>query len=385
MFYTCARPFTSHAAQMPNSTFIRPQRDARLTLGLFAVLGLAGIVAGWNSGRLPRQPADIAEEATAPDLALYATVIADVRAGRDYYDAAHEHIQAFGFPISSPLNWRLPTYAWTLSLLPNKCWIQLVLLVLGMVGLALTFHAERSASSIGQAALTTFLMFGVVRWVLDGQAYLAQEVWATILITISIAALRLGEKSLRWRLLAVATGIGALLFRELALPYCLVAVVLACWNRRWLEAAGWTLGLAAFAALLGYHVTQVHAQLAGTPQVGGAGLAQWLRFGGLDFVLLTGRMNGLLFAAPAAALWLYLLLSLFGLARRTDHASRLCCLAALGYVLTFAVVGRPENFYWGLMYAPLLPWGMASGLTACHELWQAARFGALQSPETVAD
>jgi hypothetical protein len=355
-------------------TIQRSSRDARLTLGLFALLALAGIVGGWSGGQLPRQPEEVSAETTAPDLALYATVIADVRSGRDYYDAAHEHIQAFGFPISSPLNWRLPTYAWTLAVLPNKCWIQLVLLVLGMGGLMLTFHAERTTSGIAQAALTSFLTFGVVRWVLDGQAYLAQEVWAAILITISIAALRLGEKSLRWQLLAVAAGTAALLFRELALPYCLVATVLACWNRRWLEAAGWMLGLAAFAALLGYHVTQVHAQLAGTSQVSVTGLTQWLRFGGLDFVLLTGRMNGLLFAAPAAALWLYLLLSLFGLAQRTDHASRVSCLSALLYILAFAIVGRPENLYWGLLYAPLLPWGLARGLAACHELWQATEF-----------
>ncbi len=351
---------------------LRTSRDARVTLVVLALLAILGVIAGWNSGQLPRPIEGAAVQTTAPDLALYATIIADVRGGRDYYDAAHEHIQAFGFPINSPLNWRLPTYAWTLSILPNKCWIQLVLLVLGMSGLALTFHAERTKFNIGQAALTTFLMFGVVRWVLDGQAYLAQEVWAAILITISVASLRLGESSLRWRLLAVATGTAALLFRELALPYCVVAAGVALWHRRWLDAALWTLGLVAFAALLGYHVAQVQAQLAGTTQVGSAGLSQWLRFGGLDFVLLTGRMNGIMFNAPAAVLWLYLLLSLFGLAQRTNQASRICCLAALLYVLAFAIVGRPENFYWGLLYAPLLPWGLARGVAACHELWQAA-------------
>jgi hypothetical protein len=367
---------------MSDCIAIRSQHDARWTLALLVLLALAGIAVGWRGGQLPRPPVDDAAESTAPDLALYATIIADVRGGSDYYAAARERIPQFGFPISSPLNWRLPTYAWTLSLLPNKCWIQLVLLILGMGGLVLTFHAERTTSSVGQSALTTFLMFGVVRWVLDGQAYLAQEVWAAMLITISIAALRLGENSLHWRLLAVFAGTVALLFRELALPYCLVATTVALWQRRWLDAALWMVGLAAFAFLLGYHVTQVQAQLAGTSQVGGAGLAQWLRFGGLDFVLLTGRMNGLLFAAPPALLWTYLLLSLFGLAQRPDRASRICCLAALGYVVAFAVVGRPENFYWGLLYAPLLPGGLARGLAACHALWQAATFSSLQASQS---
>ena len=96
----------------------------------------------------------------------------------------------------------------------------------------------------------------------------------------------------------------------------------------------------------------------------GAGLAQWLRLGGLDFVLLTTRMNGLFFAAPAGLLWLYLLAALVGLANRPDETSRVACLAALAYLLAFAVLGRPENFYWGLLPAPLLAWGAAHGPAA---------------------
>lgn len=362
----------------------RASRDARLTLAGFGALALAGLCLGWDQGQLPQREAEFAavnavgckseancttaSDATAPDLALYAAIITDVRGGCGYYEAAHERIPHFGFPITSPLNWRLPTYAWILSLLPNQCWIQGVLLLLGIGGLWFTFAAERAASSIGHAAATTLLMFGVFRWVLDGQAYLAQEVWAGVLMVISVAALRLAESSARWRYVAVGAGILALLFRELVLPYCLVAAAVAIWRRRWWEAAGWCLGLAGFAALLVWHVVQVRAQLSADGLAGGgAGLAQWLRFGGLDFVLLTLRMNSLLFAWPAALLWLYLLGSLFGLARRIDDASRVCCLAALAYVLAFAFVGRSENFYWGLIYAPLLPWGLIHGLAAMRE------------------
>src|SRR5206468_8637834 len=152
-----------------------------------------------------------------------------------------------------------------------------------------------------------------------------------------------------WSALAVGTGIIALLFRELALPYCLVAGGMAVWKRRWGEAAGWAVGIAMFCALVAWHVGQVKAQLAGTEVAGGGGIAQWLRFGGLDFVLLTTRMNSLLFAAPGWLLWLYLLVALLGLSRGRDETSQVACLGALLYVLAFAIVGRPENFYWGLM------------------------------------
>ncbi|MEX2173742.1 MAG: hypothetical protein WD872_05225 [Pirellulaceae bacterium] len=347
-----------------------PPNPFRTTLCVLAAIAVAGLALGWNKGELPRHepavPAAVApmsaDRETSPDLQLYRAIIADVRNGRDYYDSAEEHIPRFGFPIGSPLNWRLPTYAWLLSCLPNKCWIQAVLLLLGIASLGLAFAAERIRHGSGPAALTTLLLLGVFRWALDGEAYLAQEVWAGILLVISVSAHALGATSPRWRILAAAAGILALTFRELALPYCLVAGGLALWHRRWFEAALWSKGLALFTALLVWHVLEVQERV-GVQSASGTGLAQWLRCGGLDFVLLTVRMNGLLFAAPAAVLWLYLVTSLFGLAQRHDETSRLCCLSALWYLVAFAFLGRPENFYWGLVYAPLLPWGIWPALS----------------------
>src|SRR5207249_10503535 len=104
------------------------------------------------------------------------------------YEVAREKIPQYGFPIASPLNWRFPTYAWVLSRLPNKCWIQAVLLLLAVGGMGMTFVAESRRSSVLQAGVTTFLMFGVVRWTFDGEAYLAQEVWAGVLMVVSSAA-----------------------------------------------------------------------------------------------------------------------------------------------------------------------------------------------------
>jgi hypothetical protein len=257
-----------------------------------------------------------------------------------------------------------------LSRLPNKCWIQLVLLLLALGGMWLTFTASCQRTGVGPAALTTFLMFGVLRWTFDGYAYLAQEVWASVLIVISLALVGWDKDAehppahqsqfsvARW--LAIAAGISALLFRELALPYCGIACLMAAWKRRWWEAAAWAAGVALFFAFFAWHVGQVKAQLAGleVAAAGGTGLSQWLRFGGLDFLLLTTRMNSLLFAAPSWLLWLYILLTLVGLSRSRYESSQLACLTALAYLVAFAIIGRPENFYWGLMPAPFLAWGI---------------------------
>src|SRR5262245_46355934 len=355
---------------------------ARRPLVILGLLAIAGLSLGWNRGQLPRrdvQESDGADKAaTAPDLQLYREIIAEVRRGRNYYDAAREKIPQFGFPISSPLNWRLPTYAWLFSRLPNTCWTQVALLLLAAGGLFLAYGAKRRQSGVGYAAVTAFLLFGVVRWTFDGEAYLAQEVWAGVLVMVSIAAHargRDGETERRreggrvaWRGLAVAAGIAALFFRELALPYCGVACLIAAWNCRWSEAAAWTLGIAAFFGFFAWHVGQVRTQLTGAEVAASTGLSQWLRLGGLDYVLLTTRMNSLLFHAPAWLLWLYLLVALIGLARQGDEPSRLACLSALVYLVAFAFLGRPENFYWGLLPAPLLAWGAAHGPVAVREL-----------------
>jgi hypothetical protein len=368
-------PVRLRVINMSDQTHAEEQRrkDGRLILVFYTIIAVAGLLLGWNKGQLPRRDepaaaAGSAAGATAPDLVLYHEMIAAVRGGANYYDAAREAIPRHGFPIASPLNWRLPTYAWLLSRLPNNGWIQAVLLLLAIGGLGVAFAAVRRRAGAGYAGLTALLLFGVARWTFDGEAYLAQEVWAAQFLVFALAAHSLGQSSKPWRALAVVTGLLALFFRELALPFCGIACLLAAWNRRWVEAAAWAAGIAAFMAFFAWHISQVRAQLAGTEVAAAAGLSQWLRYGGQDFVLLTTRMNSLLFAAPGWMLWLYVLASLVGLARRPDETNQLACLTALAYVLIFAFAGRPENFYWGLMPAPLLAWGAAQAVPATKEL-----------------
>jgi hypothetical protein len=33
-------------------------------------------------------------------------------------------------------------------------------------------------------------------------------------------------------------------------------------------------------------------------------------------------------------------------------------LTVFAYICAFSIAGRPDNYYWGLMYAPLLPVGL---------------------------
>ena len=147
---------------------------------------------------------------------------------------------------------------------------------------------------------------------------------------------------------------------EVALPWCVACACMAVYKRRWVRAAAWMLGIAAFCGslCLACRSSKNTACRHGSRRVGRT-LPQWLRFGGLDFVLLTMRMNSLLFAVPGWLLWLYSAYRAVGLSRSKSEASQTACVAALMYLLAFAIVGRPENFYWDSMPAPLLAWGVA--------------------------
>lgn len=339
-------------------------RAARLIFWFWCVLALAGLPLAWNIGRLPERETSaklpLSSAAIAPDLALYFEVIARVRRGENYYAVAAQAIPSYGFPTSSPLNWRLPTYAWVLSYLPCAGWIQLTLIGLSLAALAATFASRVKIDGPLCAGLTTLLLIGVVRWSVDGYACLAQEPWAATLLVLALAAHHAGRERAAWRCVAIVFAGLALFFRELALPFCGLGCLVALGHRRWFEAGVWSIVLAMFFAFYTWHVGQVRGQLALTGTAAAPEMTQWLRFGGLDFVLLSLRMNGLLFQAPGVILWLFLLAAFQGASASRNDTQQLVGLAAAAYTVAFAFLGRPENFYWGLIPAPLLAWSIGS-------------------------
>lgn len=352
---------------------------------LFGLIALVGAAISWNKGNLPKRDArseshgsagaSPSQEETAPDLQLYRDVAAAVRRGENYYVAAKPQLLKHGFPIRSTFNWRLPTYAWLFALLPEQWAIQTLLVLLAAFGLALHFHAEQTAQGFAAAVISSFLLIGVVKWSVDGLAFYTQEIWAGVLILISIGASP--RKETAWRIVFVTAGLAALFFRELALPYCGWAALFALYHRRWLEAAAWSVGIVAFFGFLYWHSQQVAAQLtpadlaATTP----GGIRQWLKFGGLDFALLTARLNSFFIRAPGPLLFLYLSLAHFGLASIKHERFVFQLLTAASFLAAFCIVGMEVNFYWGLMYAPLLPAGLAALPGAFNILWQRANSG----------
>ena len=103
--------------------------------------------------------------------------------------------------------------------------------------------------------------------------------------------------------------------------------------------------------------------------------AGWIYFGGWPFVLETARQNILLVLAPNIVVAAVVCLALLGLAGpRNPWVSRAALIVG-GYMASFLIVGwpgnavwGPGNAYWGLLYAPLLPLGVALAPLSLRDL-----------------
>jgi hypothetical protein len=297
------------------------------------------------------------------DTALYKAVVARVRAGESYYDAAGAELRARNYPVRPVFNWRQPTYAWLLSRLPSPLWGSAILVALGA---AVVWSARgwfrAHAPGIPAwvvVALTSVTMAGAF---VPDYVFL-QEAWAGTLIALSVCLF--GRD--RWRA-GVAAGLAALAFRELALLPCGVGFLLAVRRRRWPEVAAWSAGLAVYAALMAWHFAEVtrHYQ-PGDLQRG------WFAFGSASFVVATARWNTLLLAFPAWAVALLLPLALLGFLGLRGPTFGRPMMIASGYVVAFAVVGNPFNDYWGSTYAPLLTFGFMGAPATIREIVRALR------------
>lgn len=359
-----------------------PGPARKYLLGLAVLLGI-GCFASRNLGDLPQRetaaqksPASsAASEPVAPDLQLYQAVVAEVRGGKNYYDSAYPLIKQFGFPVSSPFNWRLPTYAYFFAIFPGPAWIQAAAIFLAIAGLLMAFTAEADEIGFGPALVTLVGLAGVGLWTIDGGAYYTQEVWAALLILLSI-----GCHAQQWHWESVVAGLAALSLREHALPYCLVAATLSWIYGRHLQTVGWALGITGFFVLLLWHSSQVAQRVQLEDLNPAMGMGQWVRWGGLDFILTTARMNYFLNSLPSGAGWVlfvYVACSLIGLAELPPERAWLLLLTTTLYLAAYCVVGRKENVYWGLLYAPLLPWGWSR---FCLTLMRVGRVACSRQP-----
>ena len=335
-----------------------PRPLAYIVLGLtVAAIALLLMVV---MGRAPLLPADAAT-AVAPegDLVSYQRIIERMRGGADYYSAAHEVLVADGYGTRSVFNWRTPAWPMLLAALPPG-WGQGLLAGLALAGLLLVYRMLREDGGVLVAGLSMLAVGLSLGGIVAPSSVVFSEVAGGALILISIAAFGNG-----WRLVGLVAGLLALFLRELAAPYVVIAVVLALRERRWGEARLWGLGLVAYAAYFGWHWWMVSQQLGPMDRAYGDG---WLQFGGLGFILATAGFNGLWSLGP---LWLPAVLLPLGLLGLWAWPKGTLALAtAVVFVVLFAAVGKPFNYYWGALYTPVLMLGLGWAVAG---VWESVR------------
>jgi hypothetical protein len=234
---------------------------------------------------------------------------------------------------------------WLLAGLPNPRGGQAALGALSIALVLVSMAATARQRGLAAGVICGCLMGGAVLLV-TGDAYYLPVMWAGVLVGLSLCAYEFERPGL-----AIAFGLAALLFRELAAPYCIGAAVLAIRDRRWREVASWLAGFAAYAAFYAYHVGQVQARILPT-DVSHDGT--WWQAGGLAFLISLAQVNALLLLLPQAFAALFLALAVAGAASWDSPWGRRVGLTLCGYLATFALVGYEFNQYWGVLIAPLL-------------------------------
>lgn len=305
------------------------------------------------------------------DWDFYGRVVDSVRAGENYYAALPPLFAEWKYQPFSLFNYRTPIYAWMLGALPNALWGQALLAILTLTTLLVAYTALRRETTPLAAIIGMLLLFGECGWCLIEPALYATELWAGLLLTLSLCLYALD----RWPW-AVSASLAALFLRELSLPYCVIALAFAAWRGRRIEAACWLIGFLGYALFMKWHLGEAAKLM---PLPGERDAFDWVQFGGATFLLGTCRMNLFLILLPGWVAALYLPLALLGLASWRSEMGARAALTVGSYLAAFSIIGQDFNKYWGLMYTPLLALGLVWTPAALRDLWAALRRSQLGS------
>jgi len=335
--------------------------NARLLLAFLLALMLYGVASNLADAGAA---APLAGPTDSRDADLYRDVAARVGAGEGYYHAAVTLHRERHYPLRPFVTVRLPTLAWVTGAL-GPAGTALLHQALGLAAIgafALRVRNARPrkpewAAAIVLGAATTALLVAqdMALW---------HESWTGLLILLSLCC----RSRSRWAL-SVALGLAAVLIRELALPYLAVMLVIAWRERAYREAVAWGLAATAGLSALAVHVANVTA-LTSAADFHSQG---WSTFGGLSHLVAMIRLCTPLILLSSPVVAAILPLAFLGWSAERDGLGGRVFLLIAGYSAAFMVVGRPENFYWGLLIAPVLIPGLAFAPRALGDLAVAAR------------
>jgi hypothetical protein len=303
----------------------------------------------------------------ASDVDLYIAEIQRIAQGENYYAAASEELHARGYPTRSVFNWRTPLPIWLLGNLPNEMTRRAIIGALAALLLALAVHIVAKESGLSAAMLCGLLLIGALMPCWLKRIYVMPVVWSGVLIGLSWCSFSI--KRPNW---GIGFGAAALLFRELAAPYCVVCFMLALFGRRWREVWLWSAGMLAYALFYAWHAHNVVALVGPSDRAHAEG---WIQFGGAAFVISLAQMNAFLLLLPQWVTSIFLTLAMLGFAGWNNPVGGRAAFTACAFMILFSFVGQPFNQYWGSLTAPLLCLGVAHAPSALGDLFRCVRSG----------
>jgi len=340
--------------------FVGMGRGRALVVAALFLLALLGAAWSVGHGSSPRMRSDVSGQS---DADLYRAVIAGVEQGGDYYAVATRELRAGHYPLHPFISYRLPTLAWMSAALGARA-LHVLQLALGAAVMVAWWRRWRGVLAPVELVAALVLLAGGLVGLLQPTTGLFHESWAAMLLALAI-----GLDGRRWAVLAILAGAAALLLRELSLPLVIAFAGLALIERRWRVALGWAAALALFAFALFFHAHAV-AAVALPTDLSSPG---WSGRLGPGFALRSLAQTNAAIALPPVAVALVVTASLFALASlRADWALRAALMVA-GYLALIALFARPDNFYWGIMAAPLSLVGLAFLPRALRDLAAAVR------------
>lgn len=333
---------------------------------LTALVLVGGFCVGVTLSPLARGFADRPRRFREGDVQLYRAKVERVHAGEGYYEAAGTEMRTRGYPTGSVFNWRIPTPFWVMGWMPAVVLGKALLcgLALALILMAFEVLAREENNVIRRPVACALLLSGPLLPCLLANLFVMPVLWAGIFIALSVCAYGLNRPRA-----GVGLGLAAVFFRELAMPYCVVAVAIAWWNKRRGELVAWAVGLTAWLIFFAWHWHQVAIRLTETDRVHSQG---WVQFGGTAFVIATAQMNAYLILLPQWITAVYLVAAMFGFAGWHTPLGLRCGLTACLFVIAFAVVGQQFNQYWGSLMAPLLCFGVVRFPASLRDLCRGA-------------
>ena len=300
------------------------------------------------------------------DVHLYHDIAASVATGKPYHRAAAELHRAHFYPLKPFVTMRPPALVWAAA---HIGWAGLQRIAYGLVGIGIFAWVIAFAGVLDWTErVLVAVALGTGSAVVVDQGLLAlHEYWVGWLTSIALAGVFGWPR--KWLLILLPVAV-ALVIRELALPFALLALAVAICERRGREAAGWLALIVGFAVMMALHAQAVNAEL----RPGDLTSQGWHAGQGFSAFLKAVIYTSVLQDLPLPLALLAAMLPLVGWLAIPGRAGLFALLFVVGDAVMISAFSRADTFYWGAIMLPHYFVGFALLPRALWQLWQSARF-----------